>query len=256
MPKLSGAEDIIVEELEKGELSKERLSEIVKERAKLAPDGAKKTIDRHLYDLLKNRTIEVLGYDLSVIENRIGEMVKNGKIIRNVPAEGMVFVLLKLNHLDTLILIKNLETPNGVESLKKVKAIFKSKIRNMEDIKKYEWIKKENVVKSIPLKLFLEDLDGNNSIDINIFNLEIEKTLKEPDFNKKINDIDLTRRILKYEDLKEINEKNSKGKIMFFWESPIKSEIKLAKKKSYKIRQAAKLLTLSTKYFDENGRYK
>ena len=53
--------------------------------------------------------------------------------------------------------------------------------------------------------------------------------------------------------LKKINEKNSKGKIMFFEKSPIESEIKLAKKKSYKIRQAAKLLTLSTKYFDENG---
>ncbi len=35
MPKLSGAEVIIVEELEKGKLSKERLSEIVKERANL-----------------------------------------------------------------------------------------------------------------------------------------------------------------------------------------------------------------------------
>ncbi len=143
-------------------------------------------------------------------------MVKKGKIIRNVPAEGMVFVLLKLNHLDTLILVKDLETPNGVESLKKVKAIFKSKIRNMEDMKENEWIKKEDIVKSIPLELFLDDLDGkNNSIDINIFNLEIEKTMKEPDFNKKINDIDLTRRILKYEDPKEINEKNSKGKIIF-----------------------------------------
>ena len=155
MPRLSGAEVIIVEELEKGELSKERLSEIVKERAKLAPDGAKKTIDRHLYDLLKNRTIDVLGYDLSVIENRIGEMVKKGKIIRNVPAEGMVFVLLKLNHLDTLILVKDLETPNGIKSLKKVKEIFKSKIRNMEDIKENEWIKKEDTVKSIPLELLL-----------------------------------------------------------------------------------------------------
>ena len=165
-------------------------------------------------------------------------MVRKGKINRNVDADGMVFALLKLNHLVVLNLIKKLETPGeDVENLKIVKSVFKSKIQNTEDIKESKWIKLEDSVRSIPLKLFLTALEEettNNKINITVFDLEIG-------------------RFLKYKDLKKLSIKNENANIMFFEQSPIKSELKSSKKKSYKINEYAKIWSLNTKYVDTTG---
>lgn len=239
MPKNTGAKVLIVEELQNGVLSKKEIIERVKKKGKFkTQQNAPKTINNHLYALMNERIIDVMCYDLSVIDNKIGEMVRKGKINRNVDADGMVFALLKLNHLVVLNLIKKLETPGeDVENLKIVKSVFKSKIQNTEDIKESKWIKLEDSVRSIPLKLFLTALEEettNNKINITVFDLEIG-------------------RFLKYKDLKKLSIKNENANIMFFEQSPIKSELKSSKKKSYKINEYAKIWSLNTKYVDTTG---
>lgn len=141
MPRKSRAKEIIVEELEKAELSKKKISKIVKDRAKLSEKRWKKTVDKYLYELLREGIIAVVGYDLTVIDDRIGEMVKEGAIIRNVPAEGMIFALIDLGPIPLTSVINSVlnNLKKGNEDYNKLREIFTKKIRELEDEYRREW---------------------------------------------------------------------------------------------------------------------
>ena len=94
MTKKKGPKEIILEELKNSELSKKNLFEILKHKTKPASDeSGRKTLDKYLYELLRDNEIDVIGYDLKIYNERISKMVAKGKItpINNLLSEGMIF---------------------------------------------------------------------------------------------------------------------------------------------------------------------
>lgn len=166
----SGTKEIIVEELEKDDLSKNKIFEIVIGRTKLKPDRPERTINKYLYELLDEGIIAVVGFDLDLIDGMVGEMVRKGNINR-VNELGMVFSLIDIGPIPLTSLINsvlnNLKRANV--DYNKLRSIFTKKTKELEDESIREWNTNLKVVKNRKLDfhemLWIEViLDINNQI--------------------------------------------------------------------------------------------
>ena len=242
MPKNYGAKEIIVEELKNSELSKENLFEILKERTNPASDeSGKKTLDRYLYELLRDNEADVVGYDLSIFNERISKMVADGKItpITNLPAEGMIFSLTKCEFNEVIFLIKQLENndPIRIKSLKKVKSLFKNKIIEINSSRDSLWRSQLENVECVSVDSFLKSLE-QEKLKFDVKEME-DNRLIQFQFNHLNQNI---------KELQNILKENKKSKVWYFKRSPIEpgNNIKT-------IQEHAFLLSLNTKTIDNEG---
>ena len=242
MPKNYGVKEIIVEELKNSELSKENLFEILKERTNPASDeSGKKTLDKYLYELLRDSEVDVVGYDLSIFNERISKMVADGKItpITNIPAEGMIFSLTKCEFNEVLFLIKQLEIndPIRIKSLKKIKSLFKNKITEINSSRDSIWRSQLENVESVSVDSFLNSLEEE----------KLKFDLKEMEGNRLIQlQYDHLEHNIKK--LQNILKENKKSIVWYFKRSPIEPGLN-----TKTIREHAFIMSLNIKTIDDEG---
>jgi len=116
MPKQSNLKDIILKILKNSNLSKKEIKkQLVQLSGKKYSD---KTINEFLFKLLKERKIDVVGYDLSIYDGV--------KRVQSLKSEGIIFTSIKTDVIDIEVMFKNLDSndpdivKNSYNALKKI----------------------------------------------------------------------------------------------------------------------------------------
>lgn len=116
MPKQSNLKDIILKILKNSNLSKKEIKkQLIQLSGKKYSD---KTINEFLFKLLKEREIDVVGYDLSIYDGV--------KRVQSLKSEGIIFTSIKTDVIDIEVMFKNLDSndpdvvKNSYNALKKI----------------------------------------------------------------------------------------------------------------------------------------
>lgn len=150
MPKNYGVERNILKNLKNRELTETELVKLViEETESTSEDSALKLVKRYLARNVLAGKIDVVGYDLKIFNKKIEEMVSEGKIKEpnELPRKGMIFTAIDHDPFEILLLMDSIEKNNDQLALKKLKRIFKKKIKEMDEIKHRNWIDMELDVK-------------------------------------------------------------------------------------------------------------
>jgi len=129
MPKDTGIKELIVNELKNGELSYKKILGMAYDKTSTVSEkSAKKGVNKYLYEYLKDGTIIVVGYDLS--------------LSRNIHADGIIFALTDWGPVYLTNLINSVldnQIPNEDEDYTKLRAIFTKKIEEWDNQLIREW---------------------------------------------------------------------------------------------------------------------
>ena len=125
MPKNYNLRKLMIELLEKRELSKMELFDEVRKKSEISTSD--KTLNESLMSLLKENEIYITGYDFDIY---------NGvKRIQSIRTEGLIFGRVKLDFVEVDTITKKLES-NDAEEVKeasyKLKRIFQIKMDELE----------------------------------------------------------------------------------------------------------------------------
>jgi len=166
MPKKYNIKEFILKILEEKELSKKKILEEIREKSDRLISV--KTLNETLMGLLKERKVDISGYDFDIYEGI--------KRIQSIKPDGIIFSLVKTDPIEINILLKQLES-NNLDEVKKasdiLKRAFKRKIREIEDLEDKAWKELNRKVKCEPLEAFLKKVDEESD------NANLKKELLE-----------------------------------------------------------------------------
>ncbi|HPX78015.1 MAG TPA: hypothetical protein PL055_04545 [Methanobacterium sp.] len=164
MPRNYRLKELILQVLDKKELSKKELLEYIKKNSKM--NISDKTFNESLMTLLKEGKLCMIGYDFSIYQDV--------KRIQSIRPDGIIFSLVKTDFFEIESLLKKLDTGNEEEvknASYKLRRIFRNRILEKQE----EGTLKEEI----------DTLLGGESVDA-VFNKIIFYIDSQPEKQKRI----------------------------------------------------------------------
>lgn len=135
-------EKVVKESLKKNAFTIDELINIVlNQKESDSEPSAKKSVINYVYRNMRSHKVDVIGYDFSVFNPKIEKSIRKNKkyIPTSFPYEGIIFAWIEVSPFEIMTLLELVE--NGDEKARKrLKAIFKDKIRESDEMNHRKWI--------------------------------------------------------------------------------------------------------------------